>query len=214
VLALIVWVAVSAAVSARAQGGTVVLRTGGGIPLLSTNQSLTVPSVVPDPRLQFDFGFSTDEVFGPGQFFDSFTVSLQETGGLQTVVVLVADISGLVIAPPTPGTIPLDPSSVTNTPIPFPSLEPMLATKMAFTVLVPLPPPLAQALQLNVYFDLADNLDAVQSLGWFNNVTVIVPEPATGSLFVIGSFILIAIRRCNRRLTKVQQGHAREFLSR
>lgn len=213
---MIVWLgAVSAAVSVRGQGSTqpVVLRTGGGIPLLSTNLSLTIPAVIPDPRLQFDFGFATDEVFGPGQFFDSFTVTLQDTGGLQSVVVLVADISGLVIAPPTPGTIPLDPTSVTNTAIPFPSLEPTLATRMAFTIVLPLPAPLAQLPQLNVYFDLADNLDTIQSLGWFNSVMIIVPEPAAGSLITLGGLIFVAIRRCNRRSTSIHQRDTREFFS-
>jgi hypothetical protein len=195
VVAVVIWLA--GATLALAQGSMVVLRTGGGIPLLSTNASLTVPFPAPDPRLQFDFGFSTDEVFAPGQFFDSFTVTLQDTGAVQTAILLVADASGLVIAPPTPGTILIDPSSIMNAPIPFPSLQPVLASKMAFTVIASIPPQLAQLQQLNVYFDLADNLDAVASLGWFDNVSIIVPEPAAAFLIVLGSFILIVIRRCN-----------------
>ena len=51
------------------------LLTGGGDPLVSATQSVFATNLPANAQLQFDFGFSTDEVFAPGGFFDSFTVS-------------------------------------------------------------------------------------------------------------------------------------------
>ena len=78
------------------------LTADGTAALHSQSLSLSVPrgSSVP---LAFNFGFETDEVFGPGQFFDSFTLTLRSVDDLVTLILVTADASGVVFAPSTPG---------------------------------------------------------------------------------------------------------------
>jgi hypothetical protein len=164
------------------------LHTGGGIPLVSATQSLFAPNLVPETRLQLNFGFSTDEIFAPDQFFDSFTITLQDAGGLSTAVLLVADTSGVTLAPPTPGGIPVNPLSLNLESTAVPPLSLTLAKQLAFHLDAPIPAQMVGG-QINVFFDLFDNLDSVPSLGWFSDVSI-VPEPGSGSLMLLAVAVL------------------------
>jgi hypothetical protein len=160
------------------------LRTGGGSPLVTFTELVSVPSNALPSALSFEFGFGTDEVPSPGVFLDSFSVTVQDAARLNTLVLLTADGSGMVWAPPTPGGVGISPDAILRSSIPFPSLTPVTAQQTAFLVTVPLPTVFSGA--VNVHFDLFDNLDSVASLGWYNRVRV--PEP--GSWVLLGGGLL------------------------
>jgi hypothetical protein len=104
--------------------GTVVLRTGGGSPLVTFTELVSVPSNALPIALSFEFGFGTDETPSPGVFLDSFSVTVQDAARLNTLVLLTADGSGIVWAPPTPGGVGIPPDAILRSSIPFPSLTP------------------------------------------------------------------------------------------
>jgi len=180
----------------RAQGTVVFHNTGGGQQLISEVRSLFIDASLSQPHVVFDFGFATDETPGPGAFLDSFTVTMQSTNQQFTAVYLTADATGVAWAPPTPGGLPLDPAAITAKNIPYPSLQPVLATKSSYEVSAPIPSQFLGA-SVNVFFDLFDNLDNRTSQGWFNNLNVVsVPEPGVLSLVLAGTAILLRFNRC------------------
>ncbi len=174
----------------------VVLRTGAGAPLVSQSVPLNLPPAAED-FIRFEFGFATNERFGPGQTFDSFTVSVKFQSDVRALVVVTVDAGGNVIAPPSPGNIPANANSIQREAVAFPSLEPVFTLQTAQIVSLPLPKELLGK-PLEVVFDLFDNQDAVMSLGYFRNVTLIVPEPATGSLLLLAG-VLMALLQCSKR---------------
>jgi len=162
--------------------GIAVLNTGGGLPLVTSSQQLQIPSSPLPVPLFFEFGFGTDETISPGAILDSFTVTVQDAAMLNTLVLLTADAGGVLWAPKTSGGVAIAPEDVGRTPIEYPSLQPVLANQSAFAVTVPLPTVFTG--QVNVYFDLFDNLDGTASLGWYRGATI--PEPGTWALLGIG----------------------------
>ena len=170
---------------AYGQGTFAVLNTGSGQPLASEVRQVQVNASLLSPTLRFDFGFATDESFSPGTFLDSFTVSIQDTNRGLSAFFLTADASGVVWAPTTPGAIPINGSGISAVPISYPGLQPVLANQHAFSFSAPVP---AQFFgqTINMFFDLADNLDSTRSQGWFNNLRVTeVPEPRSWTLLVL-----------------------------
>ncbi len=160
----------------------VVLNTGAGQPLQTETRLLTLDPGLAQPRLEFNFGFATDELFTPNTFQDSFTVTIQTTDQQFTAVYLTADASGMVLGPPTPGALAIAPSSITSAAIAYPALTPQLHQQTAFAVSAAIPPQF-QGTSMNVFFDLFDNGDAAASQGWFSGLQVTqIPEPQSWSL--------------------------------
>jgi hypothetical protein len=163
---------------ARPQG-TVAMNTGGSLPLLT--EVVLLPAPLLGDRLEFEFGFSTSEVFAPEAIFDSFTVTLQSLAATQALILATIDVSGAAFAPGGGGIdIPAD--DITRTTTTYPSLSPVLAVSSAYVVSVPIVPELIGA-QLQVFFDLFDNQNAVASQGYFRNVALVtIPEPSSLAL--------------------------------
>jgi len=181
-----------------AQGVLTVLNTGGGQPLVTEARPLFVDAALVQPRLQFNFGFATDESFVPNTFLDSFTVTLQSSNQLSTVIYLTTDASGMILAPPTPGTIVVDPASINTDALAYPSLQPVLLHQLAFQVSALIPSQFLGA-SVNVYFDLADNLDATASQGWFSDLRVTsVPEPSAWMLLLVAGLSVWSFNRLKR----------------
>lgn len=171
-----------------------VLQTGSGVPLQTKQEVLSLAGVTA-PAVRFDFGFATDEVPTPGVLLDSFTVSLQGGNSNQTAVVVTADASGVLWAPPAPGAVPLADSVIQRLAITPPSLQPIDSRGVAFAVQVPVPSQFTGT-GFEVDFDLFDNLNATMSLGWYTPPQVVsAPEASSWSLLSGGLLVLAANRR-------------------
>lgn len=181
---------------ALAQGGLTVLQTGSGQPLTSEQQVLQL-GVVGAQEISFDCGFASAETPAPGTFLDSFTVTIQDMLS-DSAVVATFDASGVVWAPSTPGDVTLLDNQIQRQAIIPPSLAPILGQGVAYSVQLAVPTAFSGS-AVTVYFDLFDNLNQTQSLGWFNNVELITtPEPSAGSLLALG-LALMAIKKLASR---------------
>ena len=155
-----------------------------------------LPPAISGDLLQLEVGFATDEKFGPGQIFDSFTVSVQGRLASEVLLLLTLDASGALFAP-RPSNVPIDPASISRAVVPFPSLTPVLAAETAYIISAPLPPELLGA-PLQLFFDLFDNQDPVRSFGYFRNVSVI-PEPPAGLLVALAAVLRWGTKRSRRQ---------------
>src|SRR5687768_5993727 len=77
------------------EGAFTVLRTGGNEPLITFEAPLGLITSDADLLLEFDFGFSTSEPASPGTFFDSFSLTLQNTNSPQTALLATIDREGV-----------------------------------------------------------------------------------------------------------------------
>jgi hypothetical protein len=178
----------------KGQGTFNFVQTGAGQSLLSLQESLPV-GTTNGPTLLFNFGFVTDEVNKPQTLLDSFTVTVQNPATSISAVLVTIDAAGAVWAPVSPGNLALTNSQFQHQVIPPPSLQPVLGRGVAFSFEMPLPPQLIGP-TLNVYFDLFDNQNGVTSLGWYNNLqVVVVPEPEMWALLGLGLGLLTIMRK-------------------
>lgn len=168
------------------------LQTGGGESLVSAQQVLQINGLN-SPAVMFEFGFLTSEVVAPDVFLDSFTVTLQDAM-LNTVVIVTADGSGVVWAPPSGGGVVVADSDVQRIIIPPPSLQPVGGQGVAFSVSLPLPPQFTGS-AVTVFFDLFDNLDDAMSIGWYHDPHIsAVPEPSMAGVLILG-LLAMGVRR-------------------
>ncbi len=175
------------------QGTMTVLQTGGGQPLVTSQQALDLNGL-PAPSVAFEFGFATQEVPTPGVFLDSFTVSLQDAAS-HTAVLVTADASGVLWAPPSSGAVTLTDSQIQRVAVAPPTGAPVLGNGLAFSVEMALPPSFTGS-TVDVTFDLFDNQNAQSSLGWYQDVRVVsVPEPGAGLLGGLGLLLFVGVRR-------------------
>ncbi len=148
------------------EGGNTVFRSGGvGGPLFTRSWSFTVPRKELHPRLVCEFGFSTDETLLPQAFPDSFTITVQSASLSVTAVLLTADRSGVAWAPPSPGTLAVDPASMQHLPASFPALQPALDSREAYLADFSLPDELVGR-DVVVFGDFFDNANGVHSLAY------------------------------------------------
>lgn len=173
--------------AAGAQASTevaAVLRTEPGQTRSSFLQSFEAGPAAGIPMFEFRFGFSTDEEPVSGGFLDAATVTLRDAAGEFTAIIGTIDRSGASWAPPTPGGLSFDSSGIVPEALDFPDLEPDLFHKFGYRVTVEIPEPM-RGRPLELYLDLFNNLDPIASLGWIST-PVVVPEPGTGNLLLIG----------------------------
>lgn len=157
--------------------GAVFLQTGSGSTLVRTNLSWMAPTNLSHPALVFTFGFASDEIFAPGEFFDSFSISLRNADRSFVAPVLTADMLGVALAPSNPDGAQFGENDVEPEALPFPPLGSTFRFQQAFLVLVVLPPALAgRSGTLGV--SLFDNLDSEHSIGFISHLSV-VPGPGT-----------------------------------
>jgi hypothetical protein len=181
-----------------AQGTITALNTGGTQPIITEIRSLYVDAGLTLARLGFDVGFASGETNAAAAFLDSFTVTVQDTNAVNTVILLTEDASGTTFAPPTPGTIVVSPSSIDSNLIVYPSLSPVLLNRQAYRISALIPSQFFGG-QINVYFDLFDNLNGVHSQGWFTSPSVYgVPEPQLVSFLGLAGLILFGSKLINK----------------
>jgi hypothetical protein len=171
---MVVWIT---ACIAQAQTGITneppytVFRTGSGQTLQSLGLPIQTPVASASPTLTFEFGFATAETEAAGTFFDSFSLTLQTTNLTTTALVLTADRTGVVWAPPTPGALPISSEDIERDAVTFPNLSPTLPLRFAYFVTFVIPDAFA-GMALNILFDLFDNLNASSSLAYISNLHV------------------------------------------
>ena len=176
----------------RAQGtlNFVTLQTGGDVPLVSNQEVLSYDGSA-GSILTFDFGFFSNEQPSPGAFLDSFTITLQDSSS-STAVLGTIDASGVLWAPPTLGGIPLSDSDLIRSLVSPPDGAPVSGRGIGYAISLILPANLSGP-NLTLYFDLFDNQDSNQSLGWYTAPQITaVPEPEFSILFtsaLLGWFI-------------------------
>jgi hypothetical protein len=178
-----------------AQNTLTAMNTGSGQPLLSEVRSLFVDGLLFKPRLLFNLGFASNETLAFGTFLDSFTVTIQDPNQALTAVYLTLDIAGTRVAPATPGTLFIDPATISTDPLAYPNLSPVLFDQRAFAVSASIPEQFVGG-QVNVYFDLFDNQNSIASQAWFSNLRVeSVPEPQVLSLLLLAGGVMWGLRR-------------------
>ena len=94
------------------QGTLTVINTGRGNPW--RRRFLFVDGALVHPRLLFNLGFATDETAAPSAFLDSVTVTMQDANQIFTTIYLAADAAGTLLAPPPPGTVVIDPATIST----------------------------------------------------------------------------------------------------
>lgn len=147
------------------------LETGQGTALQRVSVPLVIPPDYSAAGLRFDVAFGTDELIVPGEFVDSFTVTLRTTNRLHAVTLLTVDRFGVAWIPGDPGGL-LDPvRDLFVTPAePF-SGNDGFAFQTQYNVLVQIPPPfLTQPSVLVV--TLFDNEDAESSRASISNLEI------------------------------------------
>jgi len=171
-----------------------VLRTEGAAGLVTVTTPIDLRGFLAPVFLDFNFGFGTDEIVRPGEILDAFTISLGSvTNPAQMAVYLTLDAAGLVVAPPTPGGIWIDPASLDLTPgLPPPGFG-YLRQQLAYHVLAPVPEVL-WGQETTLYLDLFNNANGLESIGWAGAVTVI-PEPSVGLLCLVGLAAWLGLKR-------------------
>ncbi len=169
------------------------LKTDATTPLISRQQSLALDGIV-SPALSLNFGFVTDEKPVPNVFGDALTVTIQDIFG-NTVIIGTIDANGVVWLPLTPGTLQVPSASLQTTPVPPPSLTPVLGQGTGHHALLMLPDEITGP-TLNVFFDLFNNLNAEASLAWFSDLEIVpVPEPGVITLAPLGLLFVLIFRR-------------------
>src|SRR5207249_3650900 len=112
-----------------------------------------------------------------------------------------ADLSGVSWAPPNPGGLSLDPVNILRSPFPFPPVTLGFSNIFAYSVDFPIPASLAGG-SATLYFDLFDNQNPLNSVGWADNISVI-PEPDPTFLGLVGlSLFFFSNHLLRRRLTR------------
>ncbi len=178
-------------------GAETVLFSGGTQPLVTIEREVEIPSAIPKPFLSFRFGFSTEEIFEPGELIDSFSVLLRNPSSGEAGFLLTADASGIVWTPTMEGGFQLDPGALVRQPIPFADVEPRLGNQLAYEVSFTLPEAFAGE-RVNVVFDLFDNQNTARSLGYFSHLTV-VPEPSTWLMGALGAALVFFFTRNSKK---------------
>jgi hypothetical protein len=179
--------------SIPARGQVTTLQTGVGQPLQTASLPLTIPTPSLQPILLFNFGFSTDETISSGSFSDSLTFTLQSADGLTTALILTADLTGVNWAPSNPGGVLINPDGIGRTPIAIPVFAQGFSTRFAWSVSFPVPSGFTGG-PATLYLDLFDNQNALNSLGWADNIAI-VPEPGVLVLGFWGLALLFGWRK-------------------
>lgn len=172
--------------------GVTWLRTGVGEPW--TSVSMGLGAVPAGGRLELEFGFTTAETWVPGAFLDSFTLRVVNEAG-QSLYLVTSDATGNVWAPLVPGSEPLDPGAVSRVPVAFVDPFEVLGSTWAFEAGVDLPVGW-QGQTVTLWLDLFNNLDPAGSAAYLRRA-VLVPEPGTVVVWVLGMVILAVIGRRN-----------------
>lgn len=172
------------------------LDTSGSVPLTTELRQFGPVDGSAPIVLQFTAGFGTDEPFGPGKIFDSFSITLKGDEPMNQVLATF-DASGVAFTPSTLQTSGADHGSSLNftyVTTEYPDVLKKFSSQVAYQFQIAMDPAFATK-GFEVYFDLFSNQEGAESQGWFSRLTV-VPEPGAAVLGVLGGlFLLSSLRR-------------------
>jgi hypothetical protein len=157
--------------SNTARSAETILETGGGIALQRVSVPVVAPTNYPSASVRFDVSFVTNERLLPGEFLDSFTLSLRNTNRTIVAAVLTVDRFGIIWAPVTPGGFSIAAEDLAFEPAPSPPDSSNFLFQASYRVLVNLPPALLRqpaALVLSLF----DNDDSEASRAIVSDVRV------------------------------------------
>jgi hypothetical protein len=173
-------------------GQFVILDTS--VPDVLQTRSVTVPaSLTGLGKFQYELGIGTDEQPAIGEIFDSLTLSLAQSDGSESTILVTGDVFGLTIAPVPPtgllagGGITVQEIAVDAT------LLNNVSIKYAYSVEVSLPPALIGR-DLKSSFDFFNNGNAAGTTSY----AMVVPEPSVVALAAFG--LAVCVRLWNRRV--------------
>ena len=171
-------------------GQFVILDTS--VPDVLQTRTVAVPaSLTGVGKFQYELGFGTAEQPALGEIFDSLTISLAQSDGSESTILVTGDVFGLTIAPVsgllaggaiTVQEIAVDATLLSNFPV-----------KYAYSVEVSLPPTLAGR-DLKSSFDFFNNGDGVGTTSY----AMVVPEPSAVALAGLG--FAVCMRLWKRRV--------------
>src|SRR5205085_11325535 len=124
------------------EGPLTVFRGDSNDFLLTLTLPFDAPGTNAQPRLDFIFGFATDEPASNGVIADSFSATLQDSNQASTALLFTADRSGVDWAPENPGGLTISVTNLSASATNFPNLNPSLDISYAYIVSFLLPPEL------------------------------------------------------------------------
>lgn len=176
-LAVAIW---SSSLVARADllyfGHDIVLSTGGGTSMATTNFTLAADPLWTGFRLQLGFGFATDETNSAAVFLDSFSLTLQTLDAASTFLLLTTDVNGMNWAPNNPGGLPVSPDLILREPHSPGNTASGYAAAWSYAVSVAIPSAFAGTTS-QLFLDLFDNQNALGSVGWLSYARIVPDFP-------------------------------------
>lgn len=171
------------------QGPFTVFTTGTSNVLTSEAIPVAIPFNFANAQLEFIFGFSTEEPVSLQDFFDSFSITLQNNDdSSNSALLLTADRSGTQWEPSNPGGLTLDPSWISYGARAFPAgITPDLPFDQAFAVTFHIPAEFLNETN-TLFLDLFDNQDANRSLAFIYNLHLSLPIFLQSSAAAEGPF--------------------------
>ena len=194
---LSVFVALPQLIQAQGTFEPLVMRTGAGVALQTQSLPFNTDNLSLAPALPLEFGFATLESPRPGEFGDSFTISVQSSAGI--IYLLTADANGVQWAPVVPGALTISEAAIQRTSTAFVVSPEGLTPIAAYRLDYPLPGAWG-TLPLTINADLFDNQDVYRSLAYIR----VIPEPSSTLLIGLAAALWCGWRR-RQRPTKSQR---------
>jgi hypothetical protein len=177
----------------------------------------SAPTNYSHPALVFAFGFATDEVIEPDQFFDAFTVTLRNADRSFVAPIVTADLFGIILAPESPDGAQLQPEGFVPETLVFPTNAGSFRFQQAYLLMFVMPPDLIGRTG-TVGLTLFDNLNSRRSMAFLNHLSI-VPGPGTfmileSSAAAQGPYALegaISIGHARRQITLPRPGAHRFY---
>jgi len=147
------------------------LYTGTGAALQRIAFPVAVPAAYTSASLRFDFRFASAETIVPGEFADSFSITIRNTNFAYVTTVLTADRSGVAWAPTPIGGQELPPEALLFEPLPADPALAGLPFETGYSVLVDVPTPLLAA-PVQLVLSLFDNQNPEDSWASLSHLEV------------------------------------------
>ncbi len=189
---------VTSLVAGQSQGvlPSVTLATGGVLELVRAVRPLGPLGNGSSAVIQFDLAYATDEDARPLSLGDGMVCSLVDPLRARGTIIAMLDPNGLVVGPSSVGLVTLRRADVHFEPINWSSYDRPYRWQAAYHASVIIPAELRSG-NLELYVDLFDNFDPLESRVWVSSLEV-VPEPSATSWIPLGFAGILGLLRGTR----------------